>query len=79
MSTELEWFKSSYSSGDGECLEAALQWTKSSHSADGECLEVAPAPGTIHIRDSKQAHATEDGPTFTVTAPAWTAFLAALG
>ena len=36
-STELEWFKSSYSDGpDG-------------HS----CIEIAPTPTTIHVRDSK--------------------------
>ncbi|MDT9688602.1 DUF397 domain-containing protein [Streptomyces sp. P9(2023)] len=34
---ELEWFKSSYSSGtDGE-----------------SCVEVATTPGTVHVRDSK--------------------------
>lgn len=42
MSTdELAWFKSSYSSsGDGDCVEVALDWRKSSYS--GDCLEVAP-------------------------------------
>ncbi|MGW1404581.1 DUF397 domain-containing protein [Streptomyces sp. NPDC002403] len=35
--SELEWFKSSYSSsGDGN-----------------DCVEVAATPGTVHIRDSK--------------------------
>ncbi|MFJ9179679.1 DUF397 domain-containing protein [Streptomyces sp. NPDC102360] len=56
MSTDLHWFKSSYSSDQGECVEAATR------------------PATIHIRDSKQPHA----PALTVTAPAWTAFLATL-
>jgi hypothetical protein len=37
--TELHWFKSSYSSS----------------SEPGDCLEVAPTPTTIHIRDSKNA------------------------
>ncbi|MFF2406427.1 DUF397 domain-containing protein [Streptomyces sp. NPDC058092] len=37
--SELEWFKSSYSSsGDGN-----------------DCVEVASAPGTVHVRDSKKA------------------------
>ncbi|MFI5663981.1 DUF397 domain-containing protein [Streptomyces sp. NPDC051684] len=60
MSTDLNWFKSSYS-GD-----------------EGECLEVAARPGVVHVRDSKQAHAPEGTPAFTVTAPSWTVFLAAL-
>lgn len=37
MTSELTWFKSSYSGGnDGE-----------------SCVEIATAPGTVHIRDSK--------------------------
>lgn len=36
-STQLEWFKSSYSSGE----------------PGSDCVEVAAAPGTVHIRDSK--------------------------
>jgi len=40
MSTDLNWFKSSYSSGQGgECVEIAIAWTA--------------APATVHIRDSK--------------------------
>ncbi|WP_155056111.1 DUF397 domain-containing protein [Streptomyces blattellae] len=57
MSTsELTWFKSSYSSGgDGDCVEVALAWRKSSYSssASGDCVEVAHTPATIHVRDSK--------------------------
>ena len=45
MSTsELAWFKSSYSSsGSGDCVEVALDWRKSSYSsASGDdCIEVA--------------------------------------
>ena len=45
MSTsELSWFKSSYSSGSsGDCVEVALSWFKSSYSgSDGDaCIEVA--------------------------------------
>ncbi|MFC9737573.1 DUF397 domain-containing protein, partial [Streptomyces noursei] len=40
--TELAWFKSSYSSGgDGDCVEIALSWHKSSYSSsgDGDCVE----------------------------------------
>ncbi|MFF8291527.1 DUF397 domain-containing protein [Streptomyces sp. NPDC016309] len=36
-SSELAWFKSSYSSG----------------SEGDSCVEVATSPGTVHIRDSK--------------------------
>ncbi|WP_063799107.1 DUF397 domain-containing protein, partial [Streptomyces ossamyceticus] len=57
MSTsELSWFKSSYSSADGDdCVEVALTWHKSSYSSsgDGDCVEIATTPHTIHIRDSK--------------------------
>ncbi|WP_406184405.1 DUF397 domain-containing protein [Streptomyces sp. NBC_01006] len=44
MSTELAWFKSSYSGGSGgECVEVALDWSKSSYSggSGGDCVEVA--------------------------------------
>ncbi|MFD7441828.1 DUF397 domain-containing protein [Streptomyces sp. NPDC059909] len=50
---ELDWFKSSYSSGEGgTCVEVAYNWRKSSHiDAEGdECLEVATCPTTIHVR-----------------------------
>ncbi|MFF5441973.1 DUF397 domain-containing protein [Streptomyces achromogenes] len=76
-SSELAWFKSGYSSGEGgECVEVALTWRKSSYSsgAGGECVEVATCPTTIHVRDSKQNPAT--APTLAVPATAWHAFLA---
>lgn len=44
MTTDLTWFKSSYSSGqDGDCVEVALSWRKSSHSGSSgdDCIEVA--------------------------------------
>ncbi|OIK29133.1 DUF397 domain-containing protein [Streptomyces malaysiense] len=74
--SNLTWFKSSYSSGDGgECLEVALPWHKSSYStgSGGECVEIATCPATIHIRDSKQNPAT--APTLAVPTAAWQAFL----
>ncbi|MFB7339327.1 DUF397 domain-containing protein [Streptomyces hydrogenans] len=37
--SELEWFKSSYSS----------------NSEGTDCVEVATAPGAVHVRDSKNA------------------------
>ncbi|MER6311389.1 DUF397 domain-containing protein [Streptomyces sp. NPDC001657] len=75
MNTELTWFKSSYSGGDGEaCIEVAVSWRKSSYSGgEGEaCIEVATCPHTIHIRDSKDTAL----PHLTVTPAAWTTFLA---
>jgi hypothetical protein len=75
MSTsELTWFKSSYSSsGDGDCVEIALAWRKSSYSssASGDCVEVAPCPKTIHVRDSKNTQ----GPQLALSPTAWTDFI----
>ena len=77
VASELGWFKSSYSSGEGgECLEVALAWRKSSYStgSGGECLEIAACPATIHVRDSK--HLPEHGGAALMLAPAsWDAFL----
>ncbi|MFI6278628.1 DUF397 domain-containing protein [Streptomyces sp. NPDC050988] len=84
MTTDLIWFKSSYSGSEGECVELAMQWTKSSYSSGqgGECLEIAvtqttPAatPTTIHIRDSK----TPTAPTLKVAPESWATFLALVG
>ncbi|MEU5774089.1 DUF397 domain-containing protein [Streptomyces venezuelae] len=76
MSTpELSWFKSSYSSGDGDnCIEVALDWRKSSYSSggDGDCVEIAPCPTTLHVRDSKNP----DGPQLALSPHAWTEFVA---
>ncbi|MFF4502902.1 DUF397 domain-containing protein [Streptomyces sp. NPDC001401] len=77
MSTDLDWFKSSYSSGQGgECVEVALSWTKSSYSGSqgGECLEAALTPTTIHIRDSKNPTA----PVLEVAPTTWSTFLKSL-
>jgi hypothetical protein len=53
--SDLAWFKSSYSSGN-----------------DGNsCVEVATAPGTIHVRDSKNI----GGPRLALTSHAWAAFV----
>ncbi|MEU3729563.1 DUF397 domain-containing protein [Streptomyces sp. NPDC033538] len=76
-STELRWFKSSYSGSDGgNCIEVAHEWRKSSYSGSegGACVEVATQPTTIHIRDSKTADPA--APHITVEPAAWTAFLA---
>ncbi|HZX37184.1 MAG TPA: DUF397 domain-containing protein [Streptomyces sp.] len=71
---ELDWFKSSYSSGGGgECLEVAYAWRKSSYSGGegGDCVEVATCPAAIHVRDSKVTH----GPQLAVTPATWSAFV----
>ncbi|PWS41061.1 DUF397 domain-containing protein [Streptomyces sp. ZEA17I] len=75
MSTALNWFKSSHSGDEGgQCLEVAYDWRKSSYSSDegGACVEIAAHPAAVHVRDSKDT----EGPTFTVTPQAWSAFAA---
>ncbi|MFF4293254.1 DUF397 domain-containing protein [Streptomyces vinaceus] len=72
--TDLDWFKSSYSSGEGgECLEVAYTWRKSSYSdgEGGQCVEVAACADAVHIRDSK----VTAGPELAVTPGTWAAFL----
>ncbi|MCL7494296.1 MULTISPECIES: DUF397 domain-containing protein [Streptomyces] len=72
--TELAWFKSSYSGSSGDdCVEVALSWYKSSYSSgDGDsCVEIATCPTTVHIRDSKD----KAGPQLAVPADAWAAFV----
>ncbi|MDN3295003.1 DUF397 domain-containing protein [Streptomyces ficellus] len=74
MSTNLNWFKSSYSgSQQGECVEVAFAWAKSSYSGDqgGDCVEVAACPHTVHVRDSKDT----TRPALTLSPSAWSAFL----
>ncbi|WP_217250763.1 DUF397 domain-containing protein [Streptomyces sp. AC602_WCS936] len=53
-----------------------LTWFKSSYSDDegAACVETAVSRG-IHIRDSKTA---PTGPELHVSAPAWSAFIAAV-
>ncbi|MFF0213733.1 DUF397 domain-containing protein [Streptomyces vinaceus] len=72
--TDLAWFKSSYSGGEGgQCLEVAYTWRKSSYSdgEGGQCVEVAACADTVHIRDSK----VTAGPELAVTPGTWAAFL----
>ncbi|MDC0766018.1 DUF397 domain-containing protein [Streptomyces sp. HD] len=75
MSTsELSWFKSSYSSASGDdCVEVALAWHKSSYSSGGDCdcVEVATCPHTIHVRDSKAPEERQ----LAVSSETWTAFI----
>lgn len=72
--TDLAWFKSSYSDGEGgECVEVAYAWRKSSYSSGegGECVEVAACTETVHVRDSK----VTAGPELAVAPSAWASFL----
>ncbi|MEU3660984.1 DUF397 domain-containing protein [Streptomyces sp. NPDC032940] len=72
--SDLVWFKSTYSSGsDGDCVEVALSWHKSSYSSgsQGDCVEVATCPETIHVRDSKAPHAAQ----LALSPTAWAPFL----
>lgn len=75
MSTELSWFKSSYSNSEGgNCIEVATSWHKSSYSNDegGACVEVATCPTTVHVRDSKDAA----GPQLAFAPAEWASFVA---
>ncbi|MFE5939574.1 DUF397 domain-containing protein [Streptomyces sp. NPDC056470] len=69
-STELAWFKSSYSSGEGgNCIEVAYDWQQPTHNgAEG-------APAAIHVRDSKVPH----GPQLAVAPTAWASFVTYAG
>ncbi|MBT2480026.1 DUF397 domain-containing protein [Streptomyces sp. ISL-94] len=56
-SSRLRWFKSSYSSGDGDsCVEIALSWHKSTYSGSqgDSCVEVA-------LPWHKSTHSSGDG------------------
>ncbi|MEU6085101.1 DUF397 domain-containing protein [Streptomyces sp. NPDC047108] len=71
----LEWFKSSYSTGEGgNCIEIAYAWRKSSYSSEqgGDCVEVSAHPSTVHVRDSKDP----DGPVLDFAPDAWASFAA---
>jgi hypothetical protein len=50
-----------------------LAWFKSSYSGSGggDCVEVAAPIGTVHVRDSKDAH----GPRLTFASAQWSAFV----
>jgi Domain of unknown function (DUF397) len=64
------WQKSSYSGTNGGCVEVG--WRTSSYSVvNGGCVQVAPAPGRVLVRDSKDPQ----GPALAVPTPVWRAFL----
>ncbi|MFD9812504.1 DUF397 domain-containing protein [Streptomyces sp. NPDC059080] len=64
MTEPLHWFKSSYSSNGGQCVEvAADRWFKSSYSSNGgACVEVAAD------RWFKSTHSNNGGDCVEVTA-----------
>ncbi|WP_053680746.1 MULTISPECIES: DUF397 domain-containing protein [unclassified Streptomyces] len=73
-SSDLRWFKSSFSGSEGDsCVEVALSWHKSTYSGSegDDCVEVAACPGAVHVRDSK----VTAGPELAVAPGVWTAFL----
>ncbi|WP_416972867.1 DUF397 domain-containing protein [Streptomyces sp. 4F14] len=71
--TELAWFKSSYSGTQGDsCVEVAA-WFKSSYSGTegDDCVEVAIAQQAISVRDSKDV----TRPHFSVGRTGWKHFV----
>lgn len=55
-------------------------WRKSSYSNanGGSCVEVADVPGTIGVRDTKQAHLGDARTVLSFSPTAWQAFTASL-
>lgn len=55
------------------CTVTRPIWFKSSHSSGsgGECVEVAACPGTVRVRDSKDAA----GPVLSLSLKGWAAFV----
>jgi hypothetical protein len=50
----------------------SIVWHTSSYSyGNGACVQVAPTPGRVLVRDSKDP----EGPALAVPIPAWRAFL----
>ncbi|MFG2908651.1 DUF397 domain-containing protein [Kitasatospora sp. NPDC048286] len=75
---ETVWRKSTYSNGQGDCIEVAPElhgtWRKSSAgNGDGDCGEVAEGvAGVVPVRDSKDPH----GPVLRFAPEAWRSFVA---
>jgi hypothetical protein len=64
------WRTSSYSGGQGNCVEVG--WQTSSFSAgQGNCVEVAQDSANVHVRDTKD----RSGGTLDVGLPQWLALL----
>jgi hypothetical protein len=68
-----EWRKSTYSNGQGSCVEVAGVWRKSSYSnSSSNCVEVRTGPpDAVAVRDSKD----RGGPELAFTVEAWAAFV----
>ena len=65
--------KSSASFSNGNCVEVAGRWRKSSHSMGTECAEVASLPaGIVAVRDTQD----RGGPVLTFSPAAWREFTA---
>lgn len=83
----MAWRKSSFSGGNGNCVEVSwrkssfssgngecveVSWRKSSFSAgNGACVEVGWPEGRVALRDSKNT----DGPRLSFPAERWQEFL----
>jgi hypothetical protein len=69
----IEWRKSSFSQGNGNCV-AVGRWVKSSYSAsNGACVEAMGLEnGGVAVRDTKLG---EGSPVLRFTAAEWDAFL----
>ena len=67
------WRKSSFSFANGNCVEAAGNFRKSSASKSGNCAEVASLPaGTVLVRDTTD----RSGPVLSFPAATWERFTA---
>jgi Domain of unknown function (DUF397) len=75
MGKELQgaaWRKSTYSNGQGDCVEVGMAWRKATHSNGiGECVEVGTVPSAILVRDTTN----RSGATLHVSAETWRALL----
>lgn len=53
-------------------------WRKSTHSAGGNCVEAGGQPGTVGVRDTKEAPLGAARTVLEFTPAAWSAFLGRL-
>jgi len=76
----MEWFKSSFSFANGNCVEVGRAKSSASY-ANGQCVEASAVPdgfapakegAEVLVRDSKDP----DGPVLEFTAGEWDAFIA---
>ncbi|NGO69122.1 DUF397 domain-containing protein [Streptomyces boncukensis] len=70
------WCTSTYSGGQGECIEVALTWRTSTYSgAQGDCVQLATNQPDIPVRDTKHQGT---GPVIRFPRESWAAFVASL-